>query len=135
MLIFQTTFVPVANASPWDDIFEKGDAFLKEGEEQQILKDEDGNTKKDAEGNDLTLIDSVVLKTSVDEVYNILFTLGVALSVIIGAALGIKFMVGTVEDQVKVKEMLVPYVIGCVVIFGAFGIWKFIVTIGTNVFT
>ena len=38
-------------------------------------------------------------------------------------------MCGSVEQQAKVKEMLMPYAIGCIVIFGAFGIWKLAVTI------
>ena len=38
-------------------------------------------------------------------------------------------MWGSIEQQVKAKEMLEPYGIGCVVVFGAFGIWKLAVTI------
>ena len=38
-------------------------------------------------------------------------------------------MWGSVEEQTKAKEALIPYVVGCFVIFGAFGIWKLAVTI------
>ena len=38
-------------------------------------------------------------------------------------------MTGSVEEQAKVKQTLVPYVAGCVVLFGAFTIWKIVVTI------
>ena len=31
MVIFQTTFIPVSNASYWDEIINGGDKFLKEG--------------------------------------------------------------------------------------------------------
>ena len=55
--------------------------------------------------------------------------IGIVLSVIIGGILGIQIMWGSIEQQVKAKEMLMPYVAGCVVIFGAFGIWKICVTI------
>ena len=48
---------------------------------------------------------------------------------IIGAILGIKIMWGSIEQQVKAKEMLIPYAIGCIVIFGAFGIWKLCINI------
>ena len=38
-------------------------------------------------------------------------------------------MVGGAEEKANIKEVLVPYVVGCIVIFGAFAIWKLIVTI------
>ena len=41
-------------------------------------------------------------------------------------------MLGSVEEQTKVKESLVPFVIGCIVVFGAFGFWKLFVEIGNN---
>ena len=47
----------------------------------------------------------------------------------IGGILGIQIMWGSIEQQVKAKEMIMPYVVGCIVIFGAFGIWKLAVTI------
>lgn len=42
-------------------------------------------------------------------------------------------MTGSVEQKAKVKDSLVPYVAGCIVIFGAFGIWKMVLTILENV--
>lgn len=69
------------------------------------------------------------IKAIIDNVYNILFPLGVVVTVIIGAVLGIKFMMASVEDKAKIKESLVPYIIGCFVIYGAFGIWKLAITI------
>ena len=53
-------------------------------------------------------------------------------AVLIGAILGIKFMIGSVEEKAEIKAALVPFIIGCVVVFGAFGIWKIVVTIGNN---
>ena len=38
-------------------------------------------------------------------------------------------MTGSVAEKAQVKETLIPYVAGCVVIFGAFGIWKLIIEI------
>ena len=40
----------------------------------------------------------------------------------------------SVEEKANIKEVLVPYVVGCIVIFGAFAIWKLIVTILGNSF-
>ena len=69
------------------------------------------------------------LQQSTNAMYNILFGIGVILSVLVGAMLGVKIMWGSIEQQTKAKEALMPYVIGCVVIFGAFAIWKIAVTI------
>lgn len=69
------------------------------------------------------------LKGLSNKVYNILLVIGMIVAVIIGLILGIQFMTGSIETKSKVKESLIPYVAGCVVIFGAFGIWKLVVTI------
>lgn len=117
MIIFQIIFIPIVNASTMDSIFEDGDKFLQDGKQ-------DGNN----------LISQDQLKGEINKVYNVLFALGVGLSVIIGAVLGIKYMTGSIEEQAKIKETLIPYAIGCIVVFGAFGIWKIVITIGGNIF-
>ena len=40
---------------------------------------------------------------------------------------------GSVSEKANVKETLIPYIAGCIVIFGAFGIWKLVVTIMSKV--
>ena len=64
--------------------------------------------------------------------YNILLIIGIAVAVIVGIAIGIKFVTGSVAEKAKIKETLVPYIAGCVVLFGAFTIWKIVVTILQN---
>ena len=66
--------------------------------------------------------------------YNIFLTIGVIISVLVGSVLGIKFMIGGAEEKAHIKELLVPYVVGCIAIFGAFAIWKIVVTILSNSF-
>ena len=117
LLIFQMIFIPTSMAFSLDSIIESGDKFIDEGKES---------------GQDI--IQQAELQTTVEQIYNILFAIGVSLSVLIGAILGIKYMIGTVEEQAKIKETLIPYAISCIVIFGAFGIWKIIITIGGNIF-
>lgn len=112
LLIIQFIYAPTCHASFWGDIFDLGKIFLEEGK-----------------ASGATMISGSAIKTEFNKIYNILFALGVVLTVIIGAALGIKFMFGSVEDQAKVKETLIPYVVGCVIIFSAFGIWKLMVTL------
>ena len=65
--------------------------------------------------------------------YNILLLLAVAIALIVGVIVGIKYMVGSVEEKANYKAMLIPYVAGCVVVFGSFGIWKLVITILENI--
>lgn len=69
------------------------------------------------------------IKSLSDTIYNVLLIIGTAIAMIVGVVLGIQFITGSVEAKSKVKESLIPYFTGCVVIFGAFGIWKLVVTI------
>ncbi len=41
-------------------------------------------------------------------------------------------MVGGAEGQAKVKEMLVPFIVGCIIVFGGFGLWKIAITVGNS---
>lgn len=56
--------------------------------------------------------------------YNILFTIGIAVALIWGLVLAIQFITGSIGEKADVKKNLVVYVIGCIIIFGAFGIWS-----------
>lgn len=69
------------------------------------------------------------LKNLSDTIYNILLVLGIVVAVIVGVILGIKFMTEGVEGQAEIKKALIPYIIGCVIVFGAFTIWKIVVDI------
>lgn len=115
LFICQTINIPVVKAAGyWDETINDANKFIKNG------KDE---VDKEA------VTDDTVLKNTTDKIYNILLVLGIVLSVIVGGILGIQIMWGSIEQQVKAKEMLLPYAVGCVVIFGTFGIWKICLTI------
>ena len=111
IIIMNLVFIPKSEASFWGEIFSQGDQFLEDGKNQDEPID-GGETKEE-----------------VNKIYNVLLTFGIALSVLIGAILGIKYMFGSIEEQVKVKETLFPYIIGCIVVFGGFAIWKIVVNI------
>lgn len=96
------------SASTLEDMVSDGDSFVKQGEAQYDEKE--------------------LSKTS-SVIYNILLTVGVFTSVIIGAILGIKLMISSAEEKAEVKKMLIPYIVGCIVVFGGFGIWKLVVNI------
>ena len=80
-------------------------------------------------GKQNTPVEVEDIKAANDAMFNLLVLIGTALAVIIGGILGIQFMVASVEDKAKIKEAFIPYIIGCVLIFGAFGIWKLVVEV------
>lgn len=94
------------SASSLDDMITDANNFVKEGE---IQYEED------------------TLQDFSSTLFNIFSIVGAAVAVIVGIVIGIKYMIGSVEEKAEYKKMLVPYIVGCVVVFGAFGIWKLIV--------
>ena len=69
-------------------------------------------------------MDTGALRDSVSSLYNFLLVVATGVAVIVGASLGVKYMTAGVNEKVKVKESLIPYLISCVVVFGSMGIWK-----------
>ena len=80
-------------------------------------------------GDTSLAMDYSQLDEASDFIYNILLGISLVIAVVVGMFLGIKFMVASSEEKAEIKESLVPYVISCVVIFGAFTIWKLIINI------
>ncbi len=76
-----------------------------------------------------TTMDTSKLRDTSNIIYNLFLGVGTVAAVIVGAILGIQFMTAGVDKKVEVKQALVPYIVSCIVIFGAFGIWKLVVTI------
>ena len=92
-----------------DDVISDGDSFIGLGKEDRI--------------------DVSNLRTFSRNIYNILLTIGIAVAVISGSIIGIKYMLGSVEEKADIKSLLIPYIAGCVIRFGSFAIWKLVVTI------
>ena len=81
------------------------------------------------EGENNSVLDQDKLADTSKYIYNTLLAIAIILAVGVGSFLGIKFMISSVEEQAKIKELLIPYVAGCVVVFGAFGIWQLAVNV------
>ena len=106
-------------SSGFSDIFSLGEKFLQEGKQEVTKK---GDT------NELTINEEDIRKDA-SSIFNILFIIGTVLTVLVGGILGIKFMFAGIEEKAKIKEALVPYILGCIVIFGSVLIWRFVVTV------
>lgn len=91
-----------------DEIINEAESFLNQGKTNPTISGEH-------------------LKNASSTLYNLLLSIGIFLAVAIGMYLGVKFMMSSAEDKAKVKEALIPYIAGCVVIFTGFAIWRIVI--------
>lgn len=108
---------PIKVATSVDEIFEDADNFISHG---QDLQNQNG-------------INEGELQNTTNFLYNLLLGIGIIAAVIVGTILGIKYMIGSVEEKAEYKETLFAYLISCVVIFGAFGIWRIAILVLSSV--
>lgn len=89
-----------------DDVMNHGNSFLNAGSESS------------------TMIDQNDLKSLSNFISGVLLTIAIGVTVITGAIMGLNFITQSIEEKAKVKESMVPWVIGIIVSFGAFTIWE-----------
>ena len=53
------------------------------------------------------------------KVFGAIRTVGIVLSVVMLAILGVKYMMGSSEEKAEYKKTMIPYLVGAVLIFGA----------------
>lgn len=107
-----------------------GDGWITETTHSagEIISEAEGFIEK-GQSNANDKIKPENLKDMSDMLYNILLVVGIIAAVIVGLIMGIKFIMGSIEEKAEIKAMLIPYIIGCVVVFGAFTIWKIVVDV------
>ena len=92
-------------ASTFKDVMDKADKFVE---------DADGTHTIDGGG----------IKSMISDLFGIVITAGAIIALIITAILGVKFIFASAEGKAEIKETMTPYVIGCIVTFAAYAIWK-----------
>lgn len=97
--------------SSLDDIMNNGNSFLNAGSESS------------------TMIDQNDLKSLSNFISGVLLTIAIGVTVITGAIMGLNFITQSIEEKAKVKESMVPWIIGIIVSFGAFTIWEVVVNL------
>ena len=80
-----------------------------------------GDTKSDSQ---MEKIGSVII--------SYITNAAMVIAVVMLAALGIKYMIGSAEEKAEYKKSLLPLVIGAVLVFGAAAIAKVIVALAQN---
>ncbi len=110
LLIF--TFCIISNADSGPDVLENPSSYN--------LKDEN--------------IDSRV-SDKISTILTVVTNVGIVLSVLMSAILGVKYMLGSVEEKAEYKESLFPYFIGVLVLFGTCTFVKIAYGIGQKINT
>ena len=114
-LVFSfSTYSKVNAASTLDDVLSKGDDFLN-------AADDTTNT-----------IDEGDLQELSGFISGVLLSIAIGFTILSGVILGIKFVTQSIEDKAKIKESMVPWIIGILVSFGAFTIWEIAVNVFQN---
>lgn len=93
-----------------DDVISGGDSFIKS-----------------ANTSGVQTIDTEKMKDSSNIIYNMLLSLGIIAAVIIAIILGVQYMLAGAESKAQIKQSMMPFIVGCIIIFSAFGIWKAVV--------
>ena len=83
-----------------------------------------GNSFLNAGSESATMIDQNDLKSLSNFISGVLLTIAIGVTVITGAIMGLNFITQSIEEKAKVKESMVPWIIGIIVSFGAFTIWE-----------
>lgn len=69
------------------------------------------------------------IATKGNSIVKVLRVIGTSISVIVLMCIGIKYVVGSVEEKAEYKKTMMPYVIGCFLVFGITNILAIIVDI------
>ncbi len=132
VLIIQLAIPAISKAGFWSDMFNSGKNFINDGKHNADKGSINTNVGEEGESTTPITFNSTQMRQTINDLYNILITFGVVVSVAVGGVLGIKFMTASAEDKANIKQSLVPYIIGCVVIFGALIIWRIFINIFSN---
>ena len=114
MAVLLLVSIPLySNAYSLDEVIGSANSFLSVGEGQ-------------GDGPDLHNLSNMVS--------NVLLTIAFGVTLISTVIMAINFTIQSVEDKAKIKESMVPWLIGIIVSFGAYGIWRMTMVIFDGIF-
>lgn len=91
-----------------------------------------GFSVNDMTGKDLSQGSQASIDNFGQGVIKIITTIGSICSVVVLIILGIKYMMGSLEERAEYKKTLMPYVIGAVMVFAASSLVNIIYNIAIN---
>ena len=93
----------------------------------QIMTDADSFLTLD--NNNVVTPSQEGIKNMSKTVSNVLLTIALGVTLISAVIMAIQFAFQSVREKAKIKESMVPWVIGIFISFGAFGIWNITMSI------
>lgn len=82
----------------------------------------------------LTANEAEPAMNKIQPIIGVITTIGIVASVVALIALGIKYMVGSVEEKAEYKKSMIPYLIGAFLVFAVSTVVTFIMNISNNLF-
>ena len=67
------------------------------------------------------------------KIVGIIQVIGIVIAVVVIMVVGIKYMMGSVEEKAEYKKTMIPYVVGCIMVFGISNIVKIIYNIAVKI--
>ena len=77
-----------------------------------------GFSVSDIDG-DTTTVDTQKITNTTNNIVKVIAAVGAIVSVIVLMILGIKYMIGSVEEKAEYKKTMMPYIIGTTILFAA----------------
>lgn len=107
IIINVPTYSMANGESTLDDVIDSGNSFLEVGGD-----------------NNENIVDESKLQEISKFISGVLLTIAIGVTLLSAVVMGINFTMQSIEDKAKVKESMVPWVIGIFVTFGAYTIWE-----------
>ena len=82
----------------------------------------------------LTTDDAQPAMNKIKPIIGVITTIGIIASVITLIILGIKYMVGSIEEKAEYKKSMIPYLIGAFFVFSVSTVVTFIMNMSNNLF-
>ena len=74
-------------------------------------------------------VDSNKMQSIGNKIATIVRNVGMVAAVVILMVVGIKYMLGSAEEKAEYKKVMMPYIIGALILFGASGIAQTVITV------
>lgn len=84
-------------------------------------------------GDTVTGSDAQKITEKASLILTVITNVGIVLAILMSAILGIKYMIGSVEEKAEYKKDLLPYFIGSILLFGICTIVKVLQTLGESI--
>ena len=84
---------------------------------------------------DMSDVEAKEVEEITTKILSIVTSIGMVITIIIPAVLGLKYMLGSVEEKAEYKKDLVPYIVGAILLFGICAIIRVLQAFGDKITT